>query len=107
MHNCKYMSSSIVNKIDDYLASDGLIYIDKSDNTYYIVDGHSGNCIPIKYCPWCGQRLTKNKTSDQKNFFSIFEKEADNYKKRDEQLDEDEIEWFSRINKLFKENRNI
>ncbi len=105
MHKCKYMASSIINNIDDYLASDGLIYFDKTNNAYYVVDGHSGNCIQIEYCPWCGQRLMSIKADDHKNIFTIFEKDAGNYKRRDERLDEDEIEWFNRINRLFEENK--
>ena len=64
MHNCRYMSSSFINNIDDYLASDGLIYFDKVNNAYYVVDGHTGDCIPIEYCPWCGQRLMSIKTDN-------------------------------------------
>lgn len=45
MHDCERMRCNVVEDIDDYIASDKVAYYDESEDTYYLINAFSGECI--------------------------------------------------------------
>ena len=107
MHNCERMRYNVIEDIDEYISSDKVIYYDKSEDTYYLINSFSGDCIPLDYCPWCGEKLN-NRGTEKKNIFAIYNhrsKEYSCYSPNDK--DEDEKAFYKNIRELFERNKHV